>query len=105
MPTWPSSGYEIVNVLVTDIIPRRQSKIRHERHQRRSARTGRPPTPVVKPKNSGSQKKLRPKRKAKRSRDRASPISEKPSSKGCSSQSKCFKKAWKALPQKKLCSW
>ena len=48
-------GYEIVNVLVTDIVPDAKGEVGHERHQRRAARTGGRQRPRRSGEDSGGQ--------------------------------------------------
>jgi regulator of protease activity HflC (stomatin/prohibitin superfamily) len=88
-------GYEIVNVLVTDIVP--DAKVKSAMNDINAAQREQ-----VAANARGEAEKIlvvkRPKRKARRCRARASPTSAAPSSRACRARSSSFRKACPAPP-------
>ena len=94
-------GYEIVNVLVTDIVPDAKVKVRHERHQRRPARTSGRQRPRRSRKDPGSKESRSPSRKHRPARPGNRQSEESHHRRPCRSRSNNSRKWSKAHPPRK----
>ena len=91
-------GYEIVNVLVTDIVP--DAKVKSAMNDINAANANRSrQTPGARPRKFSWSSAPKRKRKARRCKAKASPISAKPLSRGCRARSSNFKKSSAACPR------
>ena len=97
-------GYEIVNVLVTDIVP--DAKVKSAMNDINAAQREQVAANArARPRKSSSSRRPRPKRKVKLCKAKVSRTRGKRSSKAYRSQSNSFRKSWKGRPRKKSCNW